>query len=56
MRQLLKSTFKIAKMDCSSEEQQVRLKIEPVSEVQHLDFDLPGRKLTVYHIAHVIDI
>ena len=44
-----KSTFKVSKMDCSSEEQMVRMKLEPLAEIKHLEFDLPGRQLDVYH-------
>ncbi|MDN3635396.1 hypothetical protein QWY85_12055 [Neolewinella lacunae] len=44
-----KSTFKVTVMDCSAEEQMVRMKLEPLSQVERLDFDLPARKLVVYH-------
>lgn len=36
-------------MDCPSEEQMIRMKLEPVAQVQHLAFDIPNRKLEVYH-------
>ncbi|MDX1591771.1 MAG: cation transporter [Balneolaceae bacterium] len=44
-----KTTFKIPKMDCSAEVNLVRMKLDEISDVRELDFDLPGRKLTVYH-------
>ena len=44
-----KSIFKITKMDCAAEEQMVRMKLDSFSEIKSLDFDLPNRKLTVYH-------
>ncbi|MCB9334367.1 MAG: cation transporter [Lewinellaceae bacterium] len=44
-----KTIFRIPGMDCPSEEQLIRLKLEPVKAVQFLQFDLAGRKLTVYH-------
>ncbi|SEQ57188.1 cation transporter [Neolewinella agarilytica] len=44
-----KSTFKVTAMDCSAEEQMIRMKLEPLSQVERLDFDLPARKLVVYH-------
>lgn len=44
-----KSIFKIAKMDCPSEEQMVRMKLEPLSQVKHLEFDIPARRLEVFH-------
>lgn len=46
---MLKTTFHIAKMDCSSEEQLVRMKLEALPGIQLLEFDLHGRKLEVYH-------
>ena len=36
-------------MDCPSEENLIRLKLEDISSVQGLDFDIPKRKLTVFH-------
>ena len=45
-----KSTFKISKMDCPSEEQMIRMKLESHTQVKHLDFDIPNRKLEVYHL------
>ena len=45
-----KSTFKISKMDCPSEEQMIRMKLESYAEVKYLDFDIPNRKLEVYHL------
>lgn len=46
---MFRSTFHITKMDCSAEEQMIRMKLEPMENVRHLDFDLEGRKLDVYH-------
>ena len=34
-------------MDCASEEQLIRMKLEAI--VEHMDFDIPDRKLTVLH-------
>lgn len=44
-----KTIFKIEKMDCSSEEQMVRMKLQGFTEIESLDFDIPNRKLTVFH-------
>ncbi|MBL4710435.1 MAG: cation transporter [Flavobacteriales bacterium] len=44
-----KSIFEITKMDCPSEESLIRLKLQDISAIQGLDFDIPNRKLTVYH-------
>lgn len=44
-----KSTFKVAQMDCSSEEQMIRMKLEDIKGIQSLDFDIPNGKLEVYY-------
>ena len=36
-------------MDCPSEENLIRLKLEDIKIIRGLDFDIPNRKLTVYH-------
>lgn len=46
---MLKSRFKIQKMDCPSEEQLIRMKLSVINSIEHLDFDIPGRTLTVLH-------
>lgn len=46
---MLKTTFKIPKMDCPSEERMVRMKLEGLSNIRLLQFDLPMRLLEVYH-------
>ena len=48
-----KSTFKITQMDCASEEQMIRMKLQVFEKVKHLDFDLPNRKLVVYHQGEI---
>jgi Co/Zn/Cd efflux system component len=44
-----KTTFKISKMDCPSEEQMIRMKLEGLTNVQSLEFDIPNRLLHVFH-------
>lgn len=44
-----KTIFLIQKMDCPSEEQMIRMKLEPVEQISTLAFDIPNRNLTVYH-------
>ncbi len=44
-----KTTFKISKMDCPSEENLIRMKLESHSNIEHLEFDIPNRQLTVFH-------
>lgn len=36
-------------MDCPSEEQMIRMKLEDVASIQQLQFDIANRKLTVFH-------
>ena len=44
-----KTTYTITKMECPSEEQLIRMKLEPLQQIKQLDFDIPARKLDVYH-------
>lgn len=46
---MLKTTFHIKKMDCPSEENMIRMKLNEVTAIQQLDFDLEKRMLTVFH-------
>ncbi|MFK7970011.1 MAG: cation transporter [Bacteroidia bacterium] len=48
-----KTVFHISKMDCPSEENLIRLKIEGMREVVGLDFDIESRKLSVFHQADI---
>ena len=36
-------------MDCPSEENMIRVKLDEVPGIEGLDFDIPNRKLTVFH-------
>lgn len=36
-------------MDCPSEENLIRMKLDGISSIANLDFDIPNRKLTVFH-------
>ncbi|WP_266204154.1 cation transporter [Pontibacter kalidii] len=44
-----KTVFEIPKMDCPSEENLIRMKLDGILEIKNLEFDLSNRKLTVYH-------
>lgn len=44
-----KTIFEISKMDCPSEENLIRMKLDGIEEIKNLDFDIPNRKLTVFH-------
>ncbi len=56
-----KTVFKIAGMDCPAEENLVRMQLSGMGSIQTLDFDIPGRQMTVHHtgspekIASAID-
>lgn len=43
------SHFVIPRMDCAAEERMIRLALEPLPGVVALAFDLPGRRLRVFH-------
>ena len=43
-------------MDCPSEEQMIRMKLEPYKQVKQLSFDIPNRTLAVYHTEDVENI
>ena len=51
-----KTIFEIAKMDCPSEENLIRMKLEGFSSIANLDFDIPNRKLTVFHNGEIDQI
>lgn len=53
---LLKSTFRVAQMDCSAEEQLVRMRLDSVQAVRRLSFDLPARRLEVVHAGKVAPV
>ncbi len=44
-----KTTFLIKKMDCPSEEQMIRMKLGDIGQIISIEFDIPNRKLVVYH-------
>ncbi len=46
---MLKSTYKVSKMDCPSEEAMIRMKLEGISSIRNLIFDIEKRELTVVH-------
>ena len=48
-----KSIYKIVKMDCPSEEQLIRMTLNDIKQIQHLNFDIPNRKLEVFHLSDV---
>ncbi len=51
-----KTIFEITKMDCPSEENLIRMKLDGFSSIANLDFDIPNRKLTVFHNGEIDQI
>lgn len=51
-----KTIFEIAKMDCPSEENLIRMKLDGMTAIANLDFDVPNRKLIIYHSGQVDEI
>lgn len=44
-----KTTFKISKMDCPSEESMIRMQLAGLENIRSLEFDLAKRQLSVFH-------
>ncbi|WP_026288361.1 cation transporter [Polaribacter irgensii] len=51
-----KTIFEITKMDCPSEENLIQMKLDEISSIANLDFDIPNRKLTVFHSGEINQI
>lgn len=53
---MYKSIFDIKQMDCPSEENLIRMKLSENKNVKHLIFDIPNRRLTVFHSSEIASI
>ncbi|MHA7128827.1 cation transporter [Algoriphagus namhaensis] len=53
---MLKSTFRISQMDCPSEENLIRTQIQGQFSIKKLEFDIPDRKLVIFHEAFLEEI
>ncbi|WP_417265882.1 cation transporter [Brumimicrobium sp.] len=51
-----KTLFIIPKMDCPSEENLIRMNLDGISSIANLDFDIPNRKLTIFHNGQIEEI
>ena len=51
-----KTVFEITKMDCPSEENLIRMKLDGITGIEKLEFDIPHRKLTVFHNGQIEQI
>ncbi len=43
-------------MDCPSEENLIRMKLDGIEGISHLDFDIPNRRLSVFHDGNIDQI
>lgn len=48
-----KTIFEVTKMDCPSEENLIRMKLDGISSIGNLDFDIPNRKMTIFHSGDI---
>ncbi|MDO5523637.1 MAG: cation transporter [Bacteroidia bacterium] len=48
---MLKTIFHVKEMDCPSEENLIRMKLDEIPEIAGIDVDIPGRKVIIYHHA-----
>nr|WP_321354033.1 cation transporter [uncultured Draconibacterium sp.] len=46
---MFKSEYHIAKMDCPSEENMIRMRLDEIQAIRKLEFDIENRNLTVFH-------
>lgn len=51
-----KSIYHISKMDCPSEERIIRMKLEDMSSIKHMEFNIPERLLTLTHEGEASEI
>jgi Co/Zn/Cd efflux system component len=54
--EIKQATFKVAQMDCGSEEQLIRMKLADQVAINHLDFDLATRTVVVTHTGDDLTI
>lgn len=47
--EMIKSVYKILKMDCPSEEKLIRMQLEEIDGIKNLEFDIQNRMLTIIH-------
>lgn len=43
-------------MDCPSEENLIRIKLEGIASIKNLDFDISNRQLSIYHVGEIDQI
>ena len=53
---MIKSEYHIAKMDCPSEENMIRMKLDGLEVIKKLEFDIENRNLTVFYTKADVEI
>ena len=51
-----KTLFEITQMDCPSEENLIRMKLDGISSIVNLNLNIPNRKLIVFHSGEIDQI
>ena len=51
-----RTIYHVEKMDCAAEERLVRMQLGDAPEVERLEFDLPARRLVVYHTGEAAPV
>ena len=51
-----KTVFQIDRMDCPSEEALIRMKLDGISAIKNLEFDISNRILAIYHMGNLEEI
>jgi len=54
--QMRKSEYHISRMDCPSEENMIRVKLDGLKEIRKLEFDIESRQLLVFHTGDYQEI
>lgn len=53
---MVKTTYKVQKMDCPSEEQLIRMKLDNIESIFKLEFDISSRWVTIFHNGQTEEI
>lgn len=53
---MVKTTYKVQKMDCPSEEQLIRMKLNDIGSISKLKFDISSRRITIFHNGQTEEI
>ncbi|MCS7018783.1 MAG: cation transporter [Cytophagales bacterium] len=46
---MYRTVFKVEQMDCPAEVQLIRMKLAPLKQIQHMEFDIANRTLAIWH-------